>query len=452
MANKVDCSICCESVTKLQIVSCLYCEENVCKTCTKRYLLESSQDPHCMGCRRVWNRDFLIQSLPKTWVDKDLKKHREEVLFDREKSMLPATQPAVERAINRKETNKQIQGLLKQKANLKKQLRDLDTTIHDLQQAYYRGETFVKSEAKTHFTRKCPQENCKGFLSSSMKCGICESTTCKDCNEIIEDVDEHECDEEAVATMKLINKDTKPCPSCGTMIHKVSGCNQMWCPDCQNAFDWRTGNVERGVIHNPHYYQYMQNNPDTAQRRNHGDFECGGMPNPMVTLWSAEGFDNIRHCYRMLMHIQAVELGRYRVNQVQNNEGLRVMYMMNELPEKEFKTELQKKEKQRQKHQDIYDIFQMVHTTGAMYMRELSEIDEKLPKRNEVNLGRHHHYYAYTRQAPVNKNLQLPPRVNEIVNELGQLRLYANTAMEQVSKRYSRCKTPKLSDDWDTFK
>ena len=176
------------------------------------------------------------------------------------------------------------------------------------------------------------------------------------------------------------------------------------------------------------------------------------MPNPMVTLWSAEGFDNIRHCYRMLMHIQAVELGRYRVNQVQNNEYLRVMYMMNELPEKEFKTELQKKEKQRQKYQDIYDIFQMVHTTGAMYMRELSELDAKLPKRNEVNLGRHHHYYAYTRQAPVNKNLQLPPRVNEIVNELGQLRLYANTAMEQVSKRYSRCKTPKLSDDWDTFK
>ena len=118
-----------------------------------------------------------------------------------------------------------------------------------------------------------------------MKCGICESTTCKDCNEIIEDVDEHECNQEAVASMKLINKDTKPCPSCGTMIHKVSGCNQMWCPDCQNAFDWRTGNVERGVIHNPHYYQYMQNNPETAQRRNHGDFECGGMPNPMVTLW-----------------------------------------------------------------------------------------------------------------------------------------------------------------------
>ena len=64
-----------------------------------------------------------------------------------------------------------------------------------------------------------------------------------------------ECDKEAVETMKMLNKDTKPCPSCGTMIHKVSGCNQMWCPSCKNAFDWRSGRIERGVIHNPHYYQ-----------------------------------------------------------------------------------------------------------------------------------------------------------------------------------------------------
>jgi hypothetical protein len=405
-----------------------------------------------MSCRRVWNREFLIQSLSKTWVDKDLKIHRENVLFDREKSMLPATQPAVELAINRRAISKQMQEIYERKANLKKQLKDLETTLHDLQYAYQRGGVYEKSEAKTHFTRKCPQENCKGFLSSSMKCGICESVTCKDCNEIVKDKNEHECDPETVATVKLLNKDTKPCPSCGTMIHKVSGCNQMWCPDCQNAFDWRTGNIERGVIHNPHYYQYMQNNPATAQRRNHGDFECGGMPNPMVTLWSAEGYDIIRHCYRILMHIQAVELERYRTNHVQNNEYLRVQYMLNELTEPLFKKELQKTEKKRQKYQDIYDIFQMVHTTGAMYMRELSEFDQQLPKTHQINLGRQHNYYYNTRQGPVNKNLKLPTRVDDIVHELEQLRLYANRAMEHVSNRYSKCKTPKLLENWDVLK
>ena len=435
MANKVDCNICCESVTQLNIVKCGYCDEETCQSCSKRYLLDSIQDPHCMSCRRVWDRHFLIEHFAKTWIDKDLKTHRENILFDRERAMLPATQPAVDREIGKREVQTQLTALKAQKIKLKNDLKNTEQTIWDLERAYYRGETFSKTEDKASFTRKCQSENCKGFLNAKMKCGICESVTCKDCNEIVTG-DDHECDPEAVETMKLLKKDTKPCPSCGTMISKVSGCDQMWCPSCQNAFSWRTGRLERGVIHNPHYYEFMKNTGH--QHRNHGDFECGGMPRPMVGLWGIEGLVSLRNMYRSLTHIQAVELQRFRIDPTANNERFRILYMLNEMNDAEFKTKIQRKEKERQKFTDIYDIFQMVHTTGSMYMRELAEIDSKVvpPARRMFALA-----------AIISKE-KVPERVYEIMEEMENLRTYANKALSDASKRYSKCKVPIITENW----
>ena len=32
----------------------------------------------------------------------------------------------------------------------------------------------------------------------------------------------------------------------------------MWCPECHKAFSWKTGIVDTGVVHNPHFYQHQQ--------------------------------------------------------------------------------------------------------------------------------------------------------------------------------------------------
>ena len=57
--------------------------------------------------------------------------------------------------------------------------------------------------------------------------------------------------------MEFLNKDTKPCPHCGTMIFKISGCSQIFCVDCHTAWDWNTSKIITGVIHNPHYYEFL---------------------------------------------------------------------------------------------------------------------------------------------------------------------------------------------------
>jgi hypothetical protein len=40
----------------------------------------------------------------------------------------------------------------------------------------------------------------------------------------------------------------------------VKNCDQMWCVECKTAFSWSKGTVEVGIVHNPHYFQWMRQN------------------------------------------------------------------------------------------------------------------------------------------------------------------------------------------------
>ena len=55
----------------------------------------------------------------------------------------------------------------------------------------------------------------------------------------------HKCDEEKVASVEMLKRDTKPCPKCGTPIHKIEGCDQMWDPQCGTAFSAYRRNCDR---------------------------------------------------------------------------------------------------------------------------------------------------------------------------------------------------------------
>ena len=97
MTEKV-CDVCCENFNKTsrKKIECLYCNFEACKTCCKKYILDSLNDPTCMKCKKLWNDEFLLNSISKTFLKDEYKIHREIVLFDREKSLMPATQEFVE--------------------------------------------------------------------------------------------------------------------------------------------------------------------------------------------------------------------------------------------------------------------------------------------------------------------------------------------------------------------
>ena len=116
----------------------------------------------------------------------------------------------------------------------------------------------------------------------------------------------------------MIRKDTKPCPGCGEFSHKIHGCDQMWCPTCKVAFSWKTGQLEKGTVHNPEYYRWMrEHNEEIPRPRNNND--CGQIPDASFLLrsirkiWVPSGPSGrmvdalhvhmLYNCHRLIEHI-----------------------------------------------------------------------------------------------------------------------------------------------------
>ena len=126
--SSTDCPICCTNFTGVlrKSIECTSCNFGVCTKCVKTYLLGSMKDPHCMKCFVGWTREFIDSSLSKAFRAGELKKHREDILVDREKSMLPATMPLVEIEINKRNIKMEINDLQKEKIELVEKIRKID--------------------------------------------------------------------------------------------------------------------------------------------------------------------------------------------------------------------------------------------------------------------------------------------------------------------------------------
>jgi len=172
-------------------------------------------------CNREWTRQFLASQFTKVWISRDFKKHREEVLFNGERSLMPATQVIVENILRKERMQENI-------AIVRREIATLYDRLNEMQREYYRmgrpDETVEEARAK--FVRACPDPECRGFLSTQWKCGICLKWSCPTCHEVkgTERDVEHVCDPNNVATAQLLAGDTKPCPKCGEGIFKIDGC------------------------------------------------------------------------------------------------------------------------------------------------------------------------------------------------------------------------------------
>ena len=357
--------MCCSEPGK---VACPYCEYLTCVPCQKTFLTGITKDAHCMNCSKLWDRSTLIKLLPRTFVTGKLKEHRESILFEREQGLMPATQPEVVQIKVHKEIDSLMKGYKKQAINeaLQKgttrvrwppemhQLREFRRTFE------YRNIT-GRSQPKVKLVRKCPCTGCKGFLNEKWKCELCSEDICKECNEPKKG--EHTCDPQTVETVKLIRSDTKGCPTCGVLIFRSAGCPQMWCVECHTTFDWNTGEIETGVTHNPHYYEYHRRN-GTLQR-NVGDVPCGGLP----LMFQLLRFGNVAlDLHRLVQHIQHT---RPREGQDPNRAN-RIKYMLGSITDEQFKFRIQCAEKAREKRRDIYNILDMFVNVATDLLQTLT--------------------------------------------------------------------------------
>ncbi len=311
-----ECDICCCVLKEKNIFRCFGCKAKCCIKCMKIYLLGSGQEPHCAHCRTAMEYDVFVDKFDKTWRLGPYKTHKEKMLWDIEQAQFPATVgyidlkkrlkelSIVNQQLHRRyyeyvaETNKykrmkQNEDRLNKthSVDYKKVLRDLkglrETAHGEWLQVHQQVSGLQvqindflnkKKNIKYTWTQPCPATDCKGFLNSDYKCGICDKKYCKHCLENISS-EEHKCNEELVETIKAIRKESRPCPTCGEYISKISGCDQMFCTGCGTAFSWTTGQIEQGIIHNPHAHHFFKNNPQALEEytnRRNGMGGAGG--------------------------------------------------------------------------------------------------------------------------------------------------------------------------------
>lgn len=398
-----DCAICCNEMKKK--CTCSMCKFSACYKCFSKFILDGTVHPKCMNCDKPWTRKNLVESFGQYFVTNKYKTKRENILFDLEKALLPDTQHYAVRAKKIRELNvleekkrKQIQDFVDQifpiptnlpeeefdkclenRKDIRMKINNLNEDIANIQ---YKKSFFNvqkgKSTERLNYFIKCSTEDCKGYISTRMKCEMCSTKICKDCHAQLKTDDPHECNKDDVETVKMLMTNTKNCPSCKSLIYKIDGCDQMFCTQCNTAFSWKTGEVIYGRIHNPHYYEYMRRN-GSAQREV-GDIPCGGIPH-LGTIMNifGRGCSKLYEIHRLCNHIQFVELVTYNTDFVRDNLDLRIDYLNNWTTLEIMKHELQKREKAINKKREISNILNTFLVVCAdIYRRCIEDKTEHL--------------------------------------------------------------------------
>jgi hypothetical protein len=406
------CNVCVEDYNKnfRTKVTCR-CGFEACRNCIKTYLVDQTNDAHCMSCKVQWDRQFLTDSFEKTFMTKTWKNHRENILYERELSMMPETQVYVEKIIELEKKENEKKSIKEELQNLFIRLDNCDKEIHKLK------TTSVDLSCRREFIRHCPNGDCRGFLNITLKCNICEMWACGDCREVKGDTRnaEHVCKEDILASVKQLEKDTKPCPKCASSIFKIDGCNQIWCYNCHTAFDWKTLRIETGTIHNPEYFDYLKKSGKEIPRTQ-GDIPCGReISNYFISRNVVKFLKKDLDIMRSVIHVREVELRRFNPGNINDrNRDVRIKYMMKMISKDKLKLLLQKREKDTQKKIEISNLLKM-------YIQSMTDIFYRFKEDHENRKP----YYS----------------------EIKKLAEYTNECFEKIAKSYN-CKVWKIEDDF----
>jgi len=451
-----------------------------------------------MNCRTGWNREFIDANLTKTFRAGPWRDHKKQMILNREKAILPTFQKyaaakkkytevlplrdAARKVLSEADAKKhEIDGRMnsyvsmfmkkdaniedlfaKHKAdaallpallndNLKKTLeyRLLDRKFTRHYNIYYDIDGSGVPSEKKEFIMKCVKDGCRGFLSQAYKCELCSTYACKDC--LIakhgKNDETHVCKKEDVDSVALIRKETRPCPKCGIRISKIDGCDQMWCTadGCDTAFSWITNKIISGVIHNPHYYEWLRRNNNGVAPRPPGEIQCGGVPHwtqlftPMRSLMMPQNFPKlytqISNIHQSLSDIEHVRIQQYTpVRDALMYKDIHVDYLLNAIDEETWVQKMFNKENSNEKKSQIGLIMQTFLNAGCDLMRTL--IGHLTPL-----------YQKKILSAKYLLNAEDMVPIIATLEEFEKLRSYINDSLAVLGKNMM-CAVPQYNEEW----
>ncbi len=142
--------------------------------------------------------------------------------------------------------------------------KKIEETFYHLAPKILKQKDEVKVDHPINICSKCKQPIGKDF-----KCISCGTQYCKECMKPLdeshsdgtEDRDGpkgHICLIADIDEWKFLQENTKPCPVCGLRIEKLSGCDDMFCTNCHNGFNWNTMKIIEGSFHNPERQKWIE--------------------------------------------------------------------------------------------------------------------------------------------------------------------------------------------------
>ena len=393
-----ECPICCDEKNDEEFFTCITCKYSNCIDCHKTYLSQSMHEPHCMNlnCRTAIPYDYFLHKFGEKWIFGPYQEQKSNILFEHEKTLMPETVEMIA-TFNRIDKLETERYLLNKKT--KQRVQEINDELNMI-----RDQNRLVGQKRKHFIAKaaCPLPECKGFLNDEFLCLLCNSSICNKCftNKNDKSSQEHVCDPEMIETYKAIKKEAKPCPSCGEFISKISGCDQMFCVSCGTAFSWITGNIDKGIIHNPHAFGFFENNHEARDRYLQllpGNNQEGcrrtlvppitflnGFSDDILYFGSTERKELLLKYYQNIAEMASENnflslsyLRRYIREDHNNNHDLRTQYIKNEIDEKTFKSEIHEKNKRvvfkKECAQIIINTYEMCFNLFWMFHDEIYE-------------------------------------------------------------------------------
>ena len=220
----------------------------------------------------------------------------------------------------------------------------------------------------------------------------------------------------------------------------VRNCSQMFCTKCHTGFDWKTGRKANGVIHNPHYYEWVRDHNNGLIPRTLGDEVCGGLPNfeefDVSNIYLKSEFGIIQHLHRLIQHIINVVLNnrhnRRGIANVDENDNAfnkykeqRIAYIRNHLSKEKFMIFIQRSEKALEKVRTLHEVEQMFVDTATEYLKKILIIQQQAQKSTDVH-----------------------QQILPILAEIEELRKYFNKSMNTIGDIYG-CVVPLIDTKFD---
>jgi hypothetical protein len=454
------CTICLDDFNKTirKKIVCESCNAEICMKCIKRFFAENVQEPNCMQCREVYTKDFLDRNFSKHYRRVVIKNVRATSLTQREQQYLPGLMHRAEAYKKSQKIKEQISILYQEKwqinnslfniqkmmtdikssnqalelcnlneehSQLNVEYREINTKIQTLtkQQEAYEKVYHNGSSVNVYRRVKCITLNCKGYLDNSFNCSLCDTQVCEHCQE--QKTTDHTCNQNVIENIKAIQNETKPCPSCNTNIFRSFGCSQMFCTLCHTVFDWETGMIDRGRVHNPHYFEWRRGRNIIAPREI-GDFPCGGLPSfvklekNMFTLNVPLGnIVYVKIILNLLKTIERKEIPKYPVIHGRNPDldKYSVDFLADLITESKWKGKLIEIEKRKTFNTEQRLLFD---TLMAVMIDNMNKI----------------------------KTITAAQEVDNILTEINEFREYYNKCVESLARRYEYPYVKTIPYDW----